>query len=227
MASRPAGMACRQPDHWRPEFSFATVQSIDPGFRFFEPTFFVQDDIKVTPKLTVNVGVRYDIPYPRVEARDRYRGFNPTAMNPVVGRPGAIIGVAGEGGVKSKYRGLMKPDYTDVSPRFGFAYQINEKTVVRGGYGLYYAPLLYNEFGRGGLAGYAIQGGANINFGFDANIRFSNYPALPAVDPTIQLQLGLPMSKASTKTSRTDARPNTASTSSVNCRAGWRSRSHT
>jgi hypothetical protein len=170
-----------------PEFSFATVQSIDPGFRFFEPTFFVQDDIKVTPKLTVNVGVRYDIPYPRVEARDRYRGFNPTAMNPVVGRPGAIVGVAGEGGVKSKYRGLVKPDYTDVSPRFGFAYRVNEKTVVRGGYGLYYAPLLYNEFGRGGLAGYAIQGGANINFGFDAIIRFNNYPALPAVDPTTQL----------------------------------------
>ncbi|HKQ77176.1 MAG TPA: TonB-dependent receptor [Blastocatellia bacterium] len=170
-----------------PEFSFATIQSIDPGFRFFSPTFFVQDDVKVTSKLTVNVGVRYDIPYPRVEARDRYRGFNSTAINPVVGRPGAIIGVAGEGGAKSKYRGLIKPDYTDVSPRFGFAYRINEKTVVRGGYGLYYAPLLYNEFGRGGLAGYAIQGGANINFGFDANIRFNNYPALPVVDPTIQL----------------------------------------
>jgi carboxypeptidase family protein len=170
-----------------PEFSFATIQSIDPGFRFFSPTFFVQDDIKVTPKLTVNVGVRYDIPYPRVEARDRYRGFNPTAMNPVVGRPGAIIGVAGEGGVKSKYRGLVKPDYTDFGPRLGFAYRINDKTVVRGGYGLYYAPLLYNEFGRGGLAGYAIQGGANINFGFDANIRFNNYPVLPPVNPATQL----------------------------------------
>jgi hypothetical protein len=170
-----------------PEFSFATIQSIDPGFRFFEPTFFVQDDVKVTPKLTVNLGVRYDIPYPRVEARDRYRGFNPTAINPDVGRPGAIIGVDGEGGVQAKYRGLMRPDYTDVSPRFGFAYRINEKTVVRGGYGLYYAPLLYNEFGRGGLAGYAIQGGANINFGFDANIRLSDYPILPNVDPTTQL----------------------------------------
>ncbi|HKX32204.1 MAG TPA: TonB-dependent receptor, partial [Blastocatellia bacterium] len=170
-----------------PEFSFATVQSIDPGFRFFEPTFFVQDDIKVTPKLTVNLGVRYDIPYPRVEARDRYRGFNPTAMNPVVGRLGAIVGVAGEGGVQSPYRGLMKPDYTDVGPRLGFAYRINDKTVVRGGYGLYYAPMLYNDFGRGGLAGYAIQGGANINGGFDANIRLSTYPTLPIVDPTSQL----------------------------------------
>src|SRR5262249_23538610 len=55
------------------------------------------------------------------------------------------------------------------------------------GYGLYYSPLLYNDFGRGGLAGYAIQGGANINFGFDSNIRLSSYPALPVVDPTVQL----------------------------------------
>ena len=171
-----------------PEFSFATVQSIDPGFRFFEPTFFVQDDVKVTPHLTVNLGVRYDIPYPRVEHLDKYRGFDRYLPNPAVGgRPGALVGPPGTNyGPTSPYPGLIKPDYSNFSPRFGFAYSVNNKTVVRGGYGLYYAPLLYNDFGRGGQAGFSIQGGANVNFGFDANIRFSNYPTLPRPDPTSQ-----------------------------------------
>jgi Carboxypeptidase regulatory-like domain/TonB dependent receptor-like, beta-barrel len=178
-----------------PEFSFATVQSIDPGFRFFEPTFFVQDDIKLTSKLTVNIGLRYDIPYPRTEHLDKYRGFDRLERNPAAGnRLGALVGPPGTNfGPTSPYRGLIKPDYTDWSPRVGFAYSVNSKTVVRGGYGLYYAPLLYNEFGRGGQAGFSVQGGANINFGFDANIRFSNYPALPTPDPTSQfVVLGAP-----------------------------------
>jgi hypothetical protein len=171
-----------------PEFSFATVQSIDPGFRFFEPTFFVQDDIKLTSRLTVNIGLRYDIPYPRVEHLDKYRGFDRLAPNPAVGnRLGALVGPPGTSyGPTSPYRGLIKPDYTNWAPRAGFAYTLNSKTVVRGGYGLYYAPLLYNEFGRGGQAGFSVQGGANINFGFDANIRFSNYPPLPSPDPNSQ-----------------------------------------
>ncbi|MFL6208578.1 MAG: carboxypeptidase regulatory-like domain-containing protein [Pyrinomonadaceae bacterium] len=171
-----------------PEFSFATVQSIDPGFRFFEPSFFVQDDIKVTPRLTVNIGMRYDIPYPRTEHLDKYRGFDRFVPNPAAGgRLGALVGPPGTSyGPTSPYRGLIKPDYSDFSPRFGFAYTLNSKSVVRGGYGLYYAPLLYNDFGRGGQAGFSVQGGANINFGFDANIRFSNYPALPTPDPKSQ-----------------------------------------
>ena len=171
-----------------PEFSFATVQSIDPGFRFFEPTFFAQDDIKITPRLTVNIGIRYDIPYPRTEHLDKYRGFDKFVPNPAVGgRLGALAGAPGTNfGPESPYRGLIKPDYSNFSPRFGFAYTINDKTVVRGGYGIYYAPILYNDFGRGGQAGFSVQGGANINFGFDANIRFSNYPVLPTPDPTSQ-----------------------------------------
>lgn len=171
-----------------PEFSFATVQSIDPGFRFFEPTGFVQDDIKVTQRLTLNVGARYDIPYPRVEHLDKYRGFDRLTPNPAVGgRLGALTGPPGTTyGPTSPYRGLIKPDYSNFAPRFGFAYSVNNKTVVRGGYGLYYAPLLYNDFGRGGQAGFSVQGGANINFGFDALLRLSNYPNLPAPDPNSQ-----------------------------------------
>ena len=138
-------------------------------------------------KLTINVGVRYDIPYPRTEHLDLYRGFDRYVPNPAAGgRLGAIAGAACQGGVCSPYKGLMKTDYSNFAPRFGFAYAINDKMVVRGGYGIYYSPLLYNDFGRGGLTGYAVQGGANINFDFDAFIRLGTYPTLPSPDPTSQ-----------------------------------------
>src|SRR6266536_3538 len=169
-----------------PEFSFNSVQSIDPGFRFFEPTGFFQDDIKVTPRLTVNIGVRYDVPFPRTEHLDKYRGFDRFEANPQAGgRLGAIAGAAGQGGVASPYKGLIKPDYSDIGPRFGFAYSVNNKTVVRGGYGIYYSPLLYNDFGRGGQLGY-FSPGLHINGGADALIRLDNYPAILPVDPTSQ-----------------------------------------
>jgi hypothetical protein len=170
-----------------PEFSFNSVQSIDPGFRFFSPGAFFQDDFKFTPRLTLNLGIRYDIPYPRVEHLDKYRAFDPTVPNPAAGgRLGAIVGAAGQGGVQAEFRGLMKPDYSNISPRFGFAYSINEKTVIRGGYGLYYAPLLYSDFGRAGAVGYN-PGSNPINGGFDAFIRLSTFPNAPTPNPNSQV----------------------------------------
>ncbi len=169
------------------EFAFNSVQTIDPGFRFFSPAGFVQDDFKVTPRLTLNLGIRYDINYPRVEHTDRYRGFDPTKANPAAGgRLGAIAGAAGQGGVQADNRGLVKPDYSDVGPRIGFAYSLNDHTVVRGGYGLYYSPLLYNDFGRAGAAGY--NAGQLIAVGgTDVRTFLSEFPALPTVNPNDQI----------------------------------------
>ena len=112
---------------------------------------FVQDDFKVTSKLTLNLGFRYDFGRPREEARGRLRGFDPAVPNPAAGgrlshRGGAI----GQGGLQAENFGLVEPDRTNFGPRFGFAYLINEKTVVRGGYGIYYAPIIYNDFGNAG-----------------------------------------------------------------------------
>jgi hypothetical protein len=170
----------------RPEFSFNSLQSIDPGFRFFSQAYFFQDDFKVTPRLTLNLGIRYDIPRPREEANGNYRGFDPNTPNPEAGgRLGAIVGAKGQGGLEAEHFGLVKPDYTNWGPRFGFAYSLDEKTVVRGGYGLYYAPVLYNDFGNTGLLGYN-PGAVNINGGLDAIITLSNYPSLPVADPNVQ-----------------------------------------
>src|SRR5262245_25221166 len=87
---------------------------------------FFQDDWKVTPRLTVNLGLRYDYAtWPR-EGRDRMTNLDPatgqkfTPANSPFGR------------------GLVKPDKNNFAPRLGLAYQLNPKTVVRAGYGRFY-----------------------------------------------------------------------------------------
>jgi hypothetical protein len=171
------------------EWSFNSSKTLDPGWRYFYPAAFVQDDIKVTKKLTLNIGLRYEISYPRTESGGRYRTFDPNVINPTVGRPGALVSANGTGALKAQYEGLAKPDYSNIGPRFGFAYALNEKTVVRGGYGLYYSPILYGFGGdvaiTEGTEGYVThlvrpQGGV------DANFFLSSYPARPSTDPTDQ-----------------------------------------
>jgi hypothetical protein len=170
----------------RPEFSFNSNQTIDPGHRFLSYAAFYQDDFKVTSKLTLNLGLRYDFGRPREEARGRFRGFDPNVPNPAAGgRLGAFVS-AGPGPLQAENFGLVNPDRTNFGPRFGFAYSVNDKTVVRGGYGIYYAPIIYNDFGNAGALGYS-PGAVNINGGLDAFITLDNYPNIPVADPTSQV----------------------------------------
>ncbi|HEY2971240.1 MAG TPA: TonB-dependent receptor [Pyrinomonadaceae bacterium] len=170
----------------RPEFSFNSNQTIDPGHRFLSYAAFYQDDFKVTSKLTLNLGLRYDFGRPREEARGRFRGFDPNVPNPAAGgRLGAFVS-AGPGPLQAENFGLVNPDRTNFGPRFGFAYSVNERTVIRGGYGIYYAPIIYNDFGNAGALGYS-PGAVNINGGLDAFITLDNYPNIPVADPTSQV----------------------------------------
>jgi hypothetical protein len=90
---------------------------------------FIQDDWRVTPKFTINAGLRWDIDEPRWAENDRQNSFNETALNPVSGTPG-IITFAGINGV-SKYASNW--DLHNFGPRLGFAYKISDNWVVRGG----------------------------------------------------------------------------------------------
>ena len=90
---------------------------------------FIQDDWRVTPKLTVNYGIRWDIDEPRWEEKNRQNSFNTTAINPVSGTPG-IITFAGINGV-SKYASNW--DLHNFGPRLGFAYKVTNDWVIRGG----------------------------------------------------------------------------------------------
>ena len=92
--------------------------------------FWAQDDFKVTPRLTLNVGVRYDFSSPVWEGNNHLSNFDPAGS-------GSII-TATNGSLLS--RTLVQPQKLDFSPRFGIAYQLNAKTVLRGGYGIFYVP---------------------------------------------------------------------------------------
>jgi Carboxypeptidase regulatory-like domain len=91
--------------------------------------FFAQDDWRVRPNLTLNVGLRYDIDAPRAEEHNRQNSFDPTTINPVSGTPG-IIQFSGLNGV-SKYANNW--DLHNIGPHVGFAWTARPTTVLRGG----------------------------------------------------------------------------------------------
>ena len=90
---------------------------------------FIQDDWRVTPNFTLNLGLRYDLDQPRWETNNRQNSFDPTAMNPVSGTPGVIL-FSGRNGV-STYANRW--DKNNFGPRLGFAWKLKDHWVVRGG----------------------------------------------------------------------------------------------
>jgi hypothetical protein len=96
---------------------------------------FIQDDYRIVPRLTLNLGLRYDVITATTDRFDRYSNFNPTAVNPVTGTPG-VLQYAGIDFGRQAY----DTDFNNVGPRAGFAYDLfgDGRTVVRGGYGVFY-----------------------------------------------------------------------------------------
>ena len=103
---------------------------------------FVQDDWRVTSKLKLNLGLRYEIITGMTDRFDNINvGFDPNAPLPV-----DVPGFAGKGnilyaGVNGNSRAAFKLDKNNLMPRLGLAYQWNDKTVIRGGVGQFYAPV--------------------------------------------------------------------------------------
>lgn len=93
---------------------------------------FVQDDWRVTPRLTINFGLRWDLDWPRFEAFDnRQNSFDRAAINPVSGTPG-VVTWSGRNGL-SRYAHNF--DSNNFGPRVGFAYRLTDKWIIRGGGG--------------------------------------------------------------------------------------------
>jgi hypothetical protein len=99
-----------------------------------EWAFYVQDDFRLTPRLTVNAGLRWDMFVPWVEVDDRQSNFDPSTGLFVVASPDAVIN-----GVKVG-RYLQTYAKKDFGPRLGFAYDLsgNGRTVLRGGVGVFW-----------------------------------------------------------------------------------------
>ena len=107
-----------------------TVDS--PAFRSWEEGFYAQDDWRVKPNLTLNLGIRYDIYTPFTAANNAFTNFDPATQ--------LLVGPGLPGSQKSSPTGDINTDYGDVAPRLGFAYTVRPGTVLRGGYALTFYP---------------------------------------------------------------------------------------
>ena len=118
---------------------------------------FVQDDFKVTPTLTLNLGLRYEYESALTDRYNRLTYFDPTASNAVLsqaaGRP--ILGGIGFVNSNGAPRNVVDVPRRNWGPRFGFAYRIRNSTVVRGGYGIYYPARTGRDGVYAGQEGYS------------------------------------------------------------------------
>ena len=138
---------------------------------------FVNDDIKVTSRLNLTLGLRFDYQYPWTERHDRMSTFDPLATNPGAGgRAGALV-FAGSGPGRTGTRTFDDAPVDGFGPRFGFTYRVTDRTVVRGGYGMYFAAITFG------------QGGQPI-IGFEANNTAPN--VTNGLYPTFHMDDGFP-----------------------------------
>src|ERR1700730_2095511 len=142
----------------------------------WENGYFFQDTWKFTPNLTVNLGLRYELITPFIDKNDLIANFDPNYVNPTTGQLGRFVipstktlqyldtRIISFGYVLAKDsglgvgRGTVRTDKTDFSPRIGVAYRLDNKSVIRGGYGIYYPtsaaqgirdPIATNPFNQG------------------------------------------------------------------------------
>jgi hypothetical protein len=116
------------------------------GVRYKDFSFFAQDTYRLNTHLTLNYGLRFDLDIPASEAEDRFSMVDPALANPGAG---GILGAYTYFGSGAGRNGRTRPQdiYKKAfGPRIGFAYSINNKTVLRGGYGIFYEPLKEGSF---------------------------------------------------------------------------------
>ncbi len=126
------------------EVSSASVPTDVPvGSSFPMYSWFVQDDWKVSSRLTLNLGLRWDYQPQGTEMYDRLHNFNPDLIDPKYGIKGAIE-FAGEGEGRNGKRYFAPNQKNDWGPRVGLAYQFRDSMTVRAGYGIFYSSRIPN-----------------------------------------------------------------------------------
>jgi hypothetical protein len=144
-----------------------------------EYSVYVQDDVRVSNRLTINAGLRWDVYVPWVEKDNRQSNFDPSTGRYVVASDNAVINGVDVG------RYLQTYSKRDLGPRLGFAYDVSGdgKTLIRGGYGIFW------NFTPGGTSSSKAQNppflqSTTLTTTYGANLRLSDgLPAPPGVDP--------------------------------------------
>jgi hypothetical protein len=126
----------------------------------FYHSWYLQDDWRVTNKLSLNLGLRYEFDLPRTERYDRMNWFEPSTPSPLAGQvPGFdnLTGGVEFVGVNGNPRTQYHRDLNNIGPRFGIAYQPDSKTVIRAGYGHYFGPSRQGAAGTVGPFGFRVE----------------------------------------------------------------------
>jgi hypothetical protein len=157
-----------------------TGQSIDATSMTAAHTYggYIQDDFRVTPKLTLNLGLRYELQRPSTERHDRFQYIDLTMTNPLSGKlpyttncPNCSNLTGGYVYNDANNRMEYNTMWHDFAPRFGFAYQFAPHSVVRGGYGWFYGV------SNGSLVGFLADGfvsSTSFNPSTDGGVHMAN-----------------------------------------------------
>jgi len=160
--------------------SWSATNQPESGMRMKSPQVFVQDDFKVRPNFTLNLGLRYEYQSGWSEVKNHLGSFDPTIANAVSGNLGAMW-FAGE----TSRTTLMQPKNV-LLPRFGFAWTPIGTTVVRGGFGIYALTWSMDDYGQG-------VGVGNNSTGSAADTTGGVSPVTTLNGPGTNLQTGMPL----------------------------------
>ncbi len=174
--------------------SFNYSANINMLFDYY--AWYVQDDYKVNRKLTLNLGLRYDLPFARYEGKNQLSNFNPTIPNSAAGGRLGALEFAGDGSGRTGSRRLQQTRMNGFGPRLGFAYQITPRTVIRGGGAVMYDSNREDNNADQGIQGFGGSFSAPGNF-YSTGVTymfgkgFTQYGSLvdasrpPKTDPTL------------------------------------------
>jgi hypothetical protein len=145
-----------------PSLALQPVSEVGGRYKTIAP--YAEDIYKLTPKLTLDIGLRWDYLPPYHEVQNRWTFLNPNLTNPLTGTPGMLqfAGNYGGAGVSCNCKTPVQTYWKNWGPRVSFAYELNPKTVFRGGF-----AQVFSEGGgvggRGGASGGTGQTGFNMS----------------------------------------------------------------
>jgi hypothetical protein len=175
--------------HWT-----ATNQAVT-YMRIKSPQLFVQDDYKLRPNLTINLGLRYEATTGMSELHNAIGGFDPNIVNPVDGTLGSMW----FGGQINRTT-LQKPIYNIFLPRVGFAWSPSRfrNTTVRGGFGMYSYNFSEDTYGQGlgaGSIGTSKGDVTDVNTGTGPNPLISLSASAATAGPILNYVVGSPAAR--------------------------------
>ena len=165
--------------------SIDTIRYIGQQWPYFAG--FVQDDWRITPKLVINAGLRWEITLPPTGKEDKWSDFSPTTPNPAAGGINGALIFAGTGAGRVGTSRLADTYTKAFGPRLGFAYSKDAKTVIRGAYALSYGSIVTvsgSTHQRGFTQTYGFPGGSGGAPSFVLDNGAPSYPIPPFINPS-------------------------------------------